>query len=45
MLKAYKFSDRVIVSLGNDTPLDLTFELPEGEGRLTFLLAPRLEAE
>ncbi|MBQ2832356.1 proliferating cell nuclear antigen (pcna) [Methanobrevibacter sp.] len=43
IMRASKFSKEVTVSLGNDMPLKITFELITGDGRLTYLLAPRLE--
>lgn len=45
MLKAEKFSDNTIISLGNDMPLTLSLKLLNDEGELTFLLAPRIEEE
>jgi proliferating cell nuclear antigen len=45
MLKADKFSDSVIIQLGDDMPLNLTLEALHGEGVLSFALAPRFESE
>ncbi|MEJ8542035.1 proliferating cell nuclear antigen (pcna) [Methanothermobacter wolfeii] len=45
MLKADKFSETAIINLGNDMPLKLTLKMPSNEGELSFLLAPRIEAE
>jgi len=45
MLKADRFSETATINLGNDMPLKLTLKMPEDEGELSFLLAPRLEAE
>ncbi|WP_178647604.1 proliferating cell nuclear antigen (pcna) [uncultured Methanobrevibacter sp.] len=45
MLKADKFSDVAEISLGTDMPLSLTLKMVTGDGRLSFLLAPRLESE
>lgn len=45
IFQASKFSDVVEVSLGNDMPLGLKFELITGDGELRYLLAPRLEVE
>ena len=45
MLKAEKFADTTYISLGDDMPLTLTFELLNEEGELSFLLAPRIEEE
>lgn len=43
MLKADKFSDTVRIGIGNDMPLNLSLDC--GEGKLSFLLAPRIESE
>lgn len=45
MLKADKFSDIAEISLGTDMPLSLTLKMISGDGKLKFLLAPRLESE
>lgn len=45
MFKASKFSEDVEVSFGNDMPLILKFQLPTGDGEISFLLAPRLEQD
>lgn len=45
MFKASKFSKDLNVSLGTDMPLTLNFELPAGDGRISFLLAPRLNQD
>jgi len=45
MLKADKFSETAIINLGNDMPLKLTLKMASNEGELSFLLAPRIEAE
>lgn len=45
MLKADKFSDFAIISLGNDMPLNLTLKMLSEDGELSFLLAPRIETE
>ncbi|WP_455645702.1 proliferating cell nuclear antigen (pcna) [Methanosphaera sp.] len=45
MFKAEKFADNTYISLGTDMPLTLTLELLNEEGKLTFLLAPRIEEE
>ena len=45
MLKADKFSEEAEISLGNDMPLSLTLRMPTGEGKLSFLLAPKLEQD
>ena len=45
MLKADKFSEEAEISLGTDMPLSLTLEMVTGDGKLSFLLAPRLESD
>lgn len=44
MIKAKKLSDTVGLSLGDDFPMRLTFEVPD-EATLNFVLAPRIEEE
>ncbi|RLF24543.1 MAG: proliferating cell nuclear antigen (pcna) [Thermoprotei archaeon] len=43
MMKAYQLSDILTIEYATNKPLALTFDLPGG-GRLTFYLAPRMEA-
>lgn len=43
IFKASKFSKECKIGLGNDMPIVVTFELPTGDGRVKYLLAPRLE--
>ena len=45
MLKAKKLSSTVCLGLGTDMPLSVVFNINNGEGRLDFLLAPRLSQE
>ena len=45
MLKADKFSEEAEINLGTDIPLYLTLRRVDGEGELSFLLAPRIESE
>ena len=45
MLKADKFSEEAEISLGTDMPLSLTLNMATGDGKLSFLLAPRLEQD
>ncbi|MDP1552014.1 MAG: proliferating cell nuclear antigen (pcna) [Methanobacteriaceae archaeon] len=45
MLKADKFSDVATINLGDDMPLNLKLRMVSEEGELSFLLAPRIEAE
>ena len=42
LMKAKDFSETVKIGLGNDLPLRLTFELITGDGRIDYLLAPRI---
>ena len=43
MMKSSKFSSDCEIGLGTDMPLILNFVLPSDDGKLGFLLAPRLE--
>lgn len=45
MLKADKFSEEAEIRLGTDMPLSLTLNMVTGDGKLSFLLAPRLEQD
>ena len=45
MLKADKFSDVATIKLGNDMPLHLSLKMVSEDGELSFLLAPRIEAD
>ena len=45
IFKASKFSKECQISLGNDMPVKITFELPTHDGKLKYLLAPRLEMD
>ncbi|MGL4670100.1 MAG: proliferating cell nuclear antigen (pcna) [Methanobacteriaceae archaeon] len=45
MLKADKFSDIATIQLGNDMPLTLKLKMVSEDGELSFLLAPRIEAD
>jgi proliferating cell nuclear antigen len=45
MLKADKFTEVATVCIGDDMPLTLKLVMDSGEGELSFLLAPRLEAD
>lgn len=44
MLKARKLSDEVRLGLGDNLPLFLTYIIGNNQGMLSFMLAPRLEA-
>ena len=43
IMKAKDFSENITLGLGDDLPLNLTFKLVTGDGKLEFLLAPRIE--
>jgi proliferating cell nuclear antigen len=45
MLKADRFSETAVLSLGNDMPLNLAMKMVSEEGEISFLLAPRIESE
>lgn len=45
MMKAKKLANTVSLGLGEDMPLILKFNISNGEGELSFLLAPRLAEE
>jgi proliferating cell nuclear antigen len=43
--RADKFSDTVVLKLGNELPLNFILKMPSDEGELSFLIAPRIESE
>lgn len=45
IFKASKFSKYVTISLGNDKPVTINFNLASNDGCLGFLLAPRIEQD
>ena len=45
IMKASKFSKEASLGLGDDLPLKITLELETGDGKLEYLLAPRIEAD
>ncbi len=45
MLKAADMKDFITINLGTDLPIKLDFPIAGGEGRLSFILAPRIESE
>lgn len=45
IFRASKLTETVELGLGNDLPVTITFKLVTGDGQVSFLLAPRLEAE
>ena len=42
ILKANKFTEECILNIGDDVPLQLVMNLVTGDGKLGYLLAPRL---
>jgi proliferating cell nuclear antigen len=44
MVKVAKDAGTVQLRLGNDYPVRLGFEFADGEGEVTYLLAPRIES-
>lgn len=45
IMKASKFSKECSVEVGDDMPLHVIFTLPTNDGKLEYLLAPRLEQD
>ena len=45
IFRASRLSDEAILKLGNDLPITISFIIGMGEGRVSFLLAPRLGQE
>lgn len=45
MVKAAKGSQALTIHLGSDYPVRMEFEIAKGNGRVTYLLAPRIESE
>lgn len=45
IMKAEKFSKECSLEVGEDMPLRITFTLPTDDGKLEYLLAPRLEQD
>jgi proliferating cell nuclear antigen len=45
IFRASKLTETVELGLGNDLPVTITFKLVTGDGQVSFLLAPRLEAQ
>lgn len=43
IMKASKISDMIDLYLGDDKPLTIDFEIGNDEGKLSFLLAPRID--
>ena len=45
MAKVVKGGDAVTLNLGTDYPVKLEFDIADGKGHITYLLAPRIESE
>jgi len=45
MSKGMSHSDNITLNLGKDYPLQIDFEVADGKGKVSYLLAPRIESE
>lgn len=45
MIKPVKSEDPITISMGNDNPIRVDFDIAEKKGHVTYLLAPRIESE
>jgi len=45
MIKPVKGEDPITIHIGNDNPIRVEFDIAEGKGHVTYLLAPRIESE
>lgn len=45
MIKAVGSGDALTMSLGSDFPVRMEFDIADGHGHVTYLLAPRIESE
>ncbi len=45
MIKPVKAEEPITISLGNDNPIRVDFDIAEKKGHVTYLLAPRVESE
>lgn len=45
MIKAISPGTAVEISLGNDYPVKIEFDIADGKGRVSYLLAPRIESD
>lgn len=45
MIKPVKSEDPITISMGNDNPIRVDFDIAEQKGHVTYLLAPRIESE
>jgi proliferating cell nuclear antigen len=45
MAKVVKGSEPLVLNLGTDYPVKMEFDIADGKGHITYLLAPRIESE
>lgn len=45
MSKGMSHADSITLNLGKDYPLQIDFEVADGKGKVSYLLAPRIESE
>lgn len=45
MIKPVRGEDSITISMGNDNPIRVDFDIAEKKGHVTYLLAPRIESE
>ncbi|MFO7677705.1 MAG: proliferating cell nuclear antigen (pcna) [Thermoplasmatota archaeon] len=45
MIKPVKADEPISISIGNDNPIRVDFDIAEKKGHVTYLLAPRIESE
>jgi proliferating cell nuclear antigen len=45
MSKGMSHADNITLNLGKDYPLQVDFEVADGKGKVSYLLAPRIESE
>ena len=45
MSKGMSHAENITLNLGKDYPLQMEFEVAEGKGKVSYLLAPRIESE
>ena len=45
MIKAVSSADTIRMQFSNDYPVSMEFDLADSKGRVSFLLAPRIESD
>jgi len=45
MIKPVRAEDPITISMGNDNPIKVDFDIADKKGHVTYLLAPRIESE